>query len=165
MRYGRSPSPETRERGLSEVRRGKHGHHNGANRNGTNIKMAWGAKSVEAGHSQGDGAGGSMSVNWDQVVAAFSNSASLLEGATQQLLQFCVETGKKANETKSNLEATRKEIQALQRLIEEYIVTFNNCRAQQIGQEDYIGQLEQQLTELKQRDRDLTQELQEVTTK
>ena len=34
----------------------------------------------------------------DQVVAAVSNSISLWEGATQKLLQFCVETGKRAKE-------------------------------------------------------------------
>ena len=127
--------------------------------------MAWGAESVEAGHSQGDGASGSMSVNLDQVVAAFGNSASHWEGATQKLLQFCVETGKRAKETNSDLETARKEIQVLKQLIEENIASLNAYRAQQIGQEDYIGQLEQQLTDLKQRDRDRTQELQEVATK
>ena len=76
-----------------------------------------------------------------------------------------METGKKANETNSNLEAARKEIQVLKQLIEENIASLNSYRAQQIGQEDYIGQLEQQLTESKQGNRDLTQELQEVMTK
>ena len=80
-----------------------------------------------------------MSVNLDQVVAAFSNSASHLEGATQKLLQFCVETGKRAKETNSDLEAARKEIQVLKQLIEENIASLNACRAQQIGQEDFIG--------------------------
>ena len=54
-----------------------------------------------------------MSLNWDQVVAAFSNSTSHFEGATNKLLQFCVETGKQANETSSNLGAVRKDVQVL----------------------------------------------------
>ena len=107
--------------------------------------MAWGADSVEAGHSQGDGAGGSMSASLDQVMAALSNSASLWEGATQTLLQFCMETGKRAKETNSKLEAVRKEVQVLKQSSEENIASLNAslnaCRAQQISQEDYIGQL------------------------
>ena len=74
-----------------------------------------------------------MSMNWDQVVAAFSNSESHFKGATNKLLQFCVETGKKANKTNSDLEAARKEIQVLQQLIEENIAALNDYRAQQIG--------------------------------
>ena len=129
--------------GLSEVRRGEHRHHNGSDQNGANIKMDWGADSVDAGHSQGDRAGGSMSGSLDQVVAAVSNSTYLWEGATQKLLQFCVETGKRAKETNSELEAVRKEVQVLKQSSEESIASLSAslsaCKAQQIRQEDYIG--------------------------
>ena len=111
MRYGRSPRPETRGRGAVGGKEGERGQHNGSDQNGANTKMAWGADPVEASHSQGDGASGSMSMNLDQVMAAFSNSAAFWEGATQTLLQFCVETGKRAKETNSELEAVRKEVQ------------------------------------------------------
>ena len=131
--------------------------------------MAWGTDSVDAGHSQGDGAGGSMSASLDQVVAAVSNSMTLWEGATQQVLQFCEETGKKAKETKSELEAVKEELQALKQASEASITSLNAslsaCKAQQIRQEDHLGQLERQLTELKQKDRDRTVELQEVVTR
>ena len=106
-----------------------------------------------------------MSLNWDQVVAAFSNSASHFEGATNKLLQFCVETGKKANKTISNLGAVRKDVQVLKQQAEDNIVSLNSYRAQQIGQDDHIGQLEQQLTESKQENRDLTQEIEDLKTK
>ena len=108
-----------------EVRRGERGQHNGSDQNGTNIKMAWGTDSVDAGHSQGDGAGGSMSASLDQVVAAVSNLTSLWEGATQQLLQFCAETGKKAKETNSELKAVKKEVQVLKQASEESIASLN----------------------------------------
>ena len=110
-----------------------------------------------------------MSASLDQVVAAVSNSTSLWEGAIQQLLKFCVETGKKAQEMNSELEAVKKELQVLKQASEASIASLNAslsaCKAQQIRQEDHLGQLEWQLSELRQKDRDRTQELQEVVTK
>ena len=124
---------------------------------------------MDAGHSQGDGAGRSMLVSLDQVMAAVSNSTTLWEGATQQVLQFCKETGKKARETNSKLEAVKEELQAFKQASEASIASLkallNACKAQKIRQEDHLGQLEHQLTELKQKDRDRTVELQEIVSR
>ena len=106
-----------------------------------------------------------MSLNWDQVEAAFSSSASHFEGANRKLLQFCEETGKKVNETSSNLGVVKKDIQVLKQQAEDNIASLNSYRAQQIGQDDHLGQLERKLTESQQENRDLSQEMEGLKTK
>ena len=67
-------------KGPSEVRRGEErGQYNGSDQNGAKIEMAWGADSVDAGHSRDYGAGRSMSVNLSQVAAAVSSASNLWE--------------------------------------------------------------------------------------
>ena len=72
--------------------------------------MAWGAVSVDIGHSRGDEAGRSMSANLNQVVANVSSAVALLGEAAQQVLQLCKETGKKVEEMSSELVALKEEL-------------------------------------------------------
>ena len=87
--------------------------------------MARSAKSEEGGHSQGDRASGSMSLEWAQVEAALSSSASHFEDANKSILQFCEETGKRVNETSSNLDVVRKDVHVLKQQAEDNVASLN----------------------------------------
>ena len=67
-----------------------------------------------------------MSLDWAQVEAAFNSSASHFEGANRRLLQFCEETGKKANKTSSNLGVVKKDNQVLKRQAEDNVASLNS---------------------------------------
>ena len=121
--------------------------------------MARGKKSEEGGHSQGDRASGNMSLEWTQVEAALSSSASHFEDANKSILQFCEETGKRVNETSSNLEVVKKDVHVLKQQAEDNVTSLNTYRAQQEGQDDHLGQLERKLTEVEQENRALSQQV------
>ena len=106
-----------------------------------------------------------MSLNWNQVEAAFNNSASHFEGASKKLLQFCEETGKKANETSSNLGVIKKDVHILKQQAEDNVSSLNSYRAKQIGQDDHLGQLERKLAEAQQENRDLSQQVKNLKTR
>ena len=101
--------------------------------------MARGAKSEEGGHSQGDGASSSMSLEWAQVEAALSSSASHFEDTNKSILQFCEETGKRVNKTSSNLGVIRKDVYVLKQQAEDNATSLNAYRAQQEDQDDCLG--------------------------
>ena len=100
-----------------------------------------------------------MSLDWAQVEAAFNSSASHFEGANRRLLQFCEETGKRVNETRSNLGVFKKDVHVLKQQAEDNVASLNSYRAQQIGQDDHLGQLERKLVEVQQENRDLSQQV------
>ena len=56
-----------------------------------------------------------MSLRLTQVEAALSNSVSHFEDTNKSILQFCEETGKKVNETSSNLEVVRRDVHVRRR--------------------------------------------------
>ena len=103
-----------------------------------------------------------MSLDWDQVEAAFSSSASHFEGANRRLLQFCEETGKRVNETSSNLGVVRKDVHVLKHQAEDNVASLNTYRAQQEGQDDRLGQLERRLAEVQQENRALSQQVENL---
>ena len=114
------------------------GQYNGSDQNGAKIEMAWGADSVDVGHSWGDGAGRSMSANLSQVAAAVSSASNLLGEATQQVLQLCEETGKRVEEVTSELGALKEELRVHQQASE---ATITSLRESQQASEETIKSL------------------------
>ena len=109
--YGRSPRPETHGTGTVGGKEGEaRSQYNGSDHNGVNTEMAWGAVSVDVGHSWGDGAGRSMSANLNQVAATVSSASALLGEAAQKVFQLLKETGKKVEEVTSELGVLKEEL-------------------------------------------------------
>ena len=94
-----------------------------------------------------------MSLEWTQVEAALSSSTLHFEDANKSILQFCRETGKKVNETSSNLEVVRRDVHALKQQAEDNITSLNVCRAQGESHDDRLGHLERRLAEVEQDNR------------
>ena len=70
-----------------------------------------------------------MLIEWTQVEAALSSSASHFEDANKSILQFCGDTGRQVNEISFNLEAVRKNTLALNQQAKDSAVSLNACRA------------------------------------
>ena len=103
-----------------------------------------------------------MSFEWTQVEAALSSSASHFEDANKSILQFCGETGKKVNETSSNLEVVRRDVHVLKQQAEDNVTSLNVYRAQGESHDNRLGHLERRLAEVEQDNRVLAQQVENL---
>ena len=111
------------------------------------------------GYSQEDGARDNMALDWTHIVTALNNSASHFDEANKSILQFCEGTGKKVNETSSNLEVIKKEVHDLEQRTDRNEASLNEYRAHGEGLDDKIGHLEARITESEQDKRSLSQQV------